>query len=393
MESSCDGYLNPEIMVFRPTMDEFKDFNKYVLYMESQGAHKAGLAKVIPPAEWIPRKNGYHDIDHLVIPAPISQTVSGHQGIFTQSSVQKKPITVKKLEKLSNSHHYQTPQHFDYEELERKYWKYMTFVNPLYGADVSGSLYDKDQDIWNINHLGSILDYMEEDYGIKIEGVNTAYLYFGMWKTTFAWHTEDMDLYSINYLHFGAPKSWYAIPPQHGRRFERLAQELFPRSFKDCPAYMRHKMLLISPAILKKHSIPFNKITQEAGEFMITFPYGYHSGYNHGFNCAEATNFATERWIEYGKRCLKCECQDNGVQIKMDTFVRRFQPERYDLYKAGKDIAPHPEDDQSKMLNRHSDPYLKKGVETSSSVAKSKHDQKRHMDSPLLKENPKKLKP
>ena len=47
------------------------------------------------------------------------------------------------------------------------------------------------------------------------------------------------------------------------------------------------------------------QITQEAGEFMITFPYGYHSGYNHGFNCAESTNFATPRWIEYGKRCLQ----------------------------------------------------------------------------------------
>ncbi len=46
------------------------------------------------------------------------------------------------------------------------------------------------------------------------------------------------------------------------------------------------------------------QITQVAGEFMITFPYGYHSGYNHGFNCAESTNFATERWVEYGKRCV-----------------------------------------------------------------------------------------
>jgi [histone H3]-trimethyl-L-lysine9/36 demethylase len=34
-------------MTFRPTFEEFKDFNKYVEYMESQGAHEAGLAKVI----------------------------------------------------------------------------------------------------------------------------------------------------------------------------------------------------------------------------------------------------------------------------------------------------------------------------------------------------------
>ena len=33
-------------MVFRPNYKEFKDFPKYIKYMESQGAHRAGLAKV-----------------------------------------------------------------------------------------------------------------------------------------------------------------------------------------------------------------------------------------------------------------------------------------------------------------------------------------------------------
>ena len=36
----------PRIMVFRPTWDEFKDFPAYIEYIESKGAHKAGLVKV-----------------------------------------------------------------------------------------------------------------------------------------------------------------------------------------------------------------------------------------------------------------------------------------------------------------------------------------------------------
>jgi len=40
------GPGGPKIMVFRPTYEEFKDFSKYIEYMESVGAHKAGLAKV-----------------------------------------------------------------------------------------------------------------------------------------------------------------------------------------------------------------------------------------------------------------------------------------------------------------------------------------------------------
>lgn len=36
----------PRIMVFRPTLDEMKDFSKYIEKIESLGAHEAGLAKV-----------------------------------------------------------------------------------------------------------------------------------------------------------------------------------------------------------------------------------------------------------------------------------------------------------------------------------------------------------
>lgn len=323
-------------MTFRPTMEEFRDFAKYVAYMESQGAHRMGLAKVIPPKEWKPRRS-YDTIEDMVIPAPIMQVVTGQSGLFTQYNIQKKSMTVGEYRKLANSKKYCTPQHKDFDDLERKYWKNLTFVSPIYGADISGSLYDKDVSEWNIGHLDTLLDMVEQECGIVIEGVNTPYLYFGMWKTTFAWHTEDMDLYSVNYLHFGQPKSWYAVPPEHGKRLERLAKGFFPGSSQGCEAFLRHKMTLISPSILKKYSIPFDRITQEAGDFMVTFPYGHHAGFNHGFNCAESTNFATLRWIDYGKMATQCTCRKDMVKISMDVFVRCLQPDRYDLWKQGKD--------------------------------------------------------
>ncbi|ALC42738.1 Kdm4A [Drosophila busckii] len=332
-------------MVFRPSYDEFVNFSAYIEYMESRGAHKAGIVKIIPPREWKPRKSGY-DIENInmTIPAPICQVVTGAHGLYQQINIQqRRQMTLRQFMEKANSELHQTPRHIDYDDLERKYWKNITYISALYAADVKGTLSDDDLDVWNIGRLDTILNLVNTDYGIEIDGVNTAYLYFGMWKSSFAWHTEDMDLYSINYLHFGMPKTWYAIPPAYGTRLEKLANETFKENYQECNAYLRHKMTMISPKVLNQHNIPFNKITQEAGEIIITFPFGYHAGFNHGFNGAESTNFASKRWIEYGKRASICKCRSDMVKISMETFVRHFQPERYENWLKGKDYGCHPE--------------------------------------------------
>lgn len=38
---------------------------------------------------------------------------------------------------------YCTPRYSEFEELERKYWKNLTFNPPIYGADVNGTLYEQ----------------------------------------------------------------------------------------------------------------------------------------------------------------------------------------------------------------------------------------------------------
>ena len=112
---------------------------------------------------------------------------------------------------------------------------------------------------------------------------------------------------------------------------------------------MRHKTCLLNPKILDKFGVPYQKLVQEEREMIIVFPYSYHSGFNHGFNIAESTNFAMERWIEFGKRANPCTCERSRVKFSMDPFIKKYQPENYEKWMKGLDIAPHPYDPPEKV--------------------------------------------
>jgi len=59
-------------------------------------------------------------------------------------------------------------------------------------------------------------------------------------------------------------------------------------------------------------------------------------------------------WTEHFKCvslciCVQCQCSPDVVKISMDGFVRQYQPEKYAAWIAGKDVGPHPENDQSRL--------------------------------------------
>jgi [histone H3]-trimethyl-L-lysine9/36 demethylase len=249
-------------------MTEFINFEKYVEFIESKGAHKIGLAKIVTPKEWCARKSGYSYMK-TKIDSRIKQTVHGKEGIFTQFNTKQRSMNLNEFKTLAYSDKQRTPSHIDFADLERIYWEEITSREALYGADISESLMDKEQKIWNIGKLDNILNDLKDEHDIEIQGLNTPYLYFGMWKTSFARHTEDMDLYSISYLHFGEPKKWYVIPPENGESFEHLAGQLFPEAASECKAFLRHKNCLISHYLIEKIKIPYARTTQEAGQFII----------------------------------------------------------------------------------------------------------------------------
>lgn len=54
----------------------------------------------------------------------------------------------------------------------------------MYGADGSGSLFDESVKDWNVAALDDLL--MRVNPHMPMPGVNTPYLYFGMWRATCA---------------------------------------------------------------------------------------------------------------------------------------------------------------------------------------------------------------
>ncbi|EHB11413.1 Lysine-specific demethylase 4D [Heterocephalus glaber] len=283
-KNRCAENPSCNIMIFHPTKEEFNDFDKYITYMESQGAHRAGLAKVIPPKGWRARES-YDNISDLMITTPLQQVVSGRAGVFTQYHKRKKAMTVGEYRHLANSKKYQTPPHRNFEDLERKYWKNRLYDSPIYGADISGSLFDENTKQWNLGRLGTIQDLLE----------------------------QEESTHPTCTLACGRPRS-------RGTRRTRTS-------------IASTTCTLGSPKlVLRDNGIPFSCVTQEAGEFMVTFPYGYHAGFNHGFNCAEAINFATPRWIDYGKVASQCSCGEARGQDRVVVDHRKLiPPQKQDL--------------------------------------------------------------
>lgn len=349
------------VPVFYPTEEEFADFYRYNKAINSYGM-KLGIVKIVPPTSWLTRVQQLYtqdNLDAVVIRNPIVQHINGYgQGVYHQQNMEKgRKYNIWQWKSSSGNLNFQPPKTklklnepvlsepaklasdklplprdqftidaLEYsearcEELEKVYWRSLTYAEPMYGADTLGSLFPDDFGPWNVAHLPNILDLMD----LRLPGVNDAYLYAGLWKATFAWHLEDQDLYSINYIHFGAPKQWYLVPQSQEKAFFEVMKQEYHEDFSSCSEFLRHKEYMVLPEFLKRKGIEVNRIVHREGEFIITFPYGYHAGFNYGYNLAESVNFALDDWFPFGKVTKKCECTADAVEINADQLYCKFK--------------------------------------------------------------------
>ncbi|KAI3357490.1 hypothetical protein L3Q82_015907 [Scortum barcoo] len=213
------------------------------------------------------------------------------------------------------------------ELVEREFWRLVSSIEEdvtvEYGADIHSKefgsgfpmnngkrkLTKEEEDYarsgWNLNVMPvleqSLLCHINGD----ISGMKVPWLYVGMVFSAFCWHIEDHWSYSINYLHWGEPKTWYGVPSVAAEHLEDVMKKLTPELFEYQPDLLHQLVTIMNPNILMTHGVPVVRTNQCAGEFVITFPRAYHSGFNQGYNFAEAVNFCTADWLPAGRSCIE----------------------------------------------------------------------------------------
>uniref|UniRef100_A0A665TC67 [histone H3]-trimethyl-L-lysine(4) demethylase n=1 Tax=Echeneis naucrates TaxID=173247 RepID=A0A665TC67_ECHNA len=226
------------------------------------------------------------------------------------------------------SDYFNMPVHMVPTELvEKEFWRLVGAIDEdvtvEYGADIASKEFGSGFPIpngklkvtpadekylkcgWNLNNLAmmnpSVLTHVTAD----ICGMTLPWLYVGMCFSSFCWHIEDHWSYSINYLHWGEPKTWYGAPGFAAEQLEEVMKKLAPELFESQPDLLHQLVTIMNPNTLMAYGVPIYRTNQCAGEFVITFPRAYHSGFNQGFNFAEAVNFCTVDWMPLGRQCVE----------------------------------------------------------------------------------------
>lgn len=248
--------LAPE---YHPTVAEFQDPIGYIFKIEKE-ASKYGICKIVPPVPPAPKKTAIsnltrslaaRDPDNLPAfttrqqqigfcprkPCPVKKPVwqSGERYTYQDFETKAKGFEKGYLKKCGKT------KGVSALEMETLFWK-ASVDKPFsveYAKDMPGSAFapingkkkgevgvgaNVGESLWNMRGVsrekGSLLKFMKEE----IPGVTSPMLYIAMMFSWFAWHVEDHDLHSLNYLHIGAAKTWYGVPREAAVAFEEVVR-------------------------------------------------------------------------------------------------------------------------------------------------------------------------
>jgi hypothetical protein len=156
----------------------------------------------------------------------------------------------------------------------------------------------KNFSLLNINLMNnSLLQFLKDNHNMHISGITMPWYYFGMIFSTFCWHTEDLYLYSLNYMHDGAPKIWYGISSKEKEKMDEYIKNKYYAILLKEPDLIHKLTVHIDPKELKANGINVYRVIQKPGEIILTLPKGYHTGFSTGYNMSEAVNLSVYIYI------------------------------------------------------------------------------------------------
>ncbi|XP_057970392.1 lysine-specific demethylase REF6 isoform X2 [Malania oleifera] len=352
--------LAPE---YHPTLSEFQDPISYIFKIEKE-ASKFGICKIVPPVPPPPKKSAIANLNKSLAARATFSSPKSQKTAPTFTTRQQQIGFCPRRHRPVQRPVWQSGEYYTFQEFEAKaksfernylkkcpkkslsalefetlFWK-ACVDKPFsveYANDMPGSAFvpvnAKKKDAgeamsvgetnWNMRAVsrakGSLLRFMKEE----IPGVTSPMVYIAMMFSWFAWHVEDHDLHSLNYLHMGAGKTWYGVPRDAAVAFEEVVRvqgysgEINPLvTF----AILGEKTTVMSPEVFISAGIPCCRLVQNPGEFVVTFPRAYHSGFSHGFNCGEAANIATPEWLRVAK-----DAAIRRASINYPPMVSHFQ--------------------------------------------------------------------
>ncbi|XP_042025894.1 lysine-specific demethylase JMJ706-like [Salvia splendens] len=312
----------PECPVYRPTKEEFQNPLVYIQKIAPE-ASKYGICKIVSPVSAsvpagvvLTKEKAGFSFTTRVQPLRFAEWDSDDKVTFFMNGIN---YTVRDFERMANkifARRYGSVGGLPAAFMEKEFWNEIAFgktESVEYACDVDGSAFSSSpndplgKSNWNFKKIPRLPMSTLRLLETEIPGVTEPMLYIGMLFSVFAWHVEDHYLYSINYHHCGAAKTWYGIPGHAAIDFENVvkdhvyAHDILPGDGEDGAFdVLLGKTTLFPPNILLEHDVPVYRAVQNPGEFVITFPRAYHSGFSHGFNCGEAVNFAMGDWFHLG---------------------------------------------------------------------------------------------
>lgn len=76
---------------------------------------------------------------------------------------------------------------------------------------------------------------------------------------------------------------------------------LLPGQLEAQPDLLDQLGSMVSPKALKQHGVTVYGVTQEAGQFVVTFPSAYTAAINTGFNLVESVAAAPPDWWDWAE--------------------------------------------------------------------------------------------